>query len=349
MWRSCGGYLARMGFQQAPTVTEPGEFAIRGGLIDLYPPGARGPVRLDLFGDVLESARRFDPETQRTTEAVKRVELAPVSEVILDEPAIERFRTRYRAMFGAAGRDDPLYEAISAGRKHQGYEHWLPFFHERLETLVRLSARGAGAARRPDRRRRGRRAGRRSPSSTTRGRWRWRRSRSSGRSTSRCRRASSISTTPGWEAAVAGRPLHQLSVLPQPLGPGVIDAGGRVGRDFAPERQQEAGEPLRRAGGACGGAAQARRGGDRQLLQGRAGAAGGAARRQRRDRRARDRAGGGDRGRQRAVARGLAAGARLRGAGADGDRRAGRARRPADPARRGGASARRISSPRRRG
>ncbi len=74
-----------MGFQQAPTVTEPGEFAIRGGLIDLYPPGARGPVRLDLFGDVLESARRFDPETQRTTETVKRVELAPVSEVILDD------------------------------------------------------------------------------------------------------------------------------------------------------------------------------------------------------------------------------------------------------------------------
>ena len=129
------GYLARMGFQQAPTVTEPGEFAIRGGLIDLYPPGARGPVRLDLFGDVLDSARRFDPETQRTTEPVKRVELAPVSEVILDEAAIQRFRTGYRAMFGAAGHDDPLYEAISAGRKHQGYEHWLPLFHERLETL----------------------------------------------------------------------------------------------------------------------------------------------------------------------------------------------------------------------
>ena len=129
------GYLARMGFQQAPTVTEPGEFAIRGGLIDLFPPGARAPVRLDLFGDVLDSARRFDPETQRTTETVKRVELAPVSEVILDDAAIQRFRTRYREAFGAAGHDDPLYEAISAGRKHQGYEHWLPFFHERLETL----------------------------------------------------------------------------------------------------------------------------------------------------------------------------------------------------------------------
>jgi transcription-repair coupling factor (superfamily II helicase) len=69
-------YLTNAGFQQAPTVTEPGEFAIRGGLIDLYPPGARGPVRLDLFGDVLESARRFDDASQRTTETVARVELA---------------------------------------------------------------------------------------------------------------------------------------------------------------------------------------------------------------------------------------------------------------------------------
>jgi len=129
------GYLGRMGYAQAPTVTEPGEFAVRGGLIDLWPPGARAPVRLDLFGDVLESARRFDPETQRTTESVKRVELAPVGEVILDEAAIQRFRTRYRALFGAAGHDDPLYEAVSAGRKMQGMEHWLSLFHEQLETL----------------------------------------------------------------------------------------------------------------------------------------------------------------------------------------------------------------------
>ncbi len=231
-------YLARMGFQQAPTVTEPGEFAIRGGLIDLFPPGARAPVRLDLFGDVLESARRFDPETQRTSETVKRVELAPVSEVILDAASIERFRTRYRAMFGAAGRDDPLYEAISAGRKHQGYEHWLPFFHERLETIfdylpgapvllddqtaAARAARWAALAEQYDAR------------------------------ASALAAKSRLGTVykpvpPGelylddaaWEAAVAARPLHQLSALPQPLGPGVIDAGGRIGRDFAPERQQE--------------------------------------------------------------------------------------------------------------
>ncbi len=111
-------FLVRMGFVQAPTVTEPGDYAIRGGIIDIYPPGEGGPVRLDFFGDVLDGARRFDPETQRTTETLKLVELAPVSEIILDEPSITRFRQNYRLEFGAAGTDDPLYEAVSAGRKH---------------------------------------------------------------------------------------------------------------------------------------------------------------------------------------------------------------------------------------
>ena len=62
------GFLARMGFSPVATVAEPGDFAVRGGIIDIYPPGAAGPVRLDLFGDVLDGARRFDPDTQRTTE-----------------------------------------------------------------------------------------------------------------------------------------------------------------------------------------------------------------------------------------------------------------------------------------
>ena len=96
-------FLVRMGFSQSPTVTEPGDYAVRGGIIDIYPPGEGGPVRLDLFGDVLDGARRFDPATQRTTEKLIWCELAPVSEVILDEAAITRFRQNYRIEFGAAG------------------------------------------------------------------------------------------------------------------------------------------------------------------------------------------------------------------------------------------------------
>ena len=89
-------FLIRMGFTQSPTVMEPGDYAVRGGIIDIYPPGESGPVRLDLFGDVLDGARRFDPATQRTTEKLDLVELAPVSEVILDDAAITRFRQSYR-------------------------------------------------------------------------------------------------------------------------------------------------------------------------------------------------------------------------------------------------------------
>ena len=114
---------------------EPGEYAIRGGLVDLYPPGTTEPLRLDLFGDVLEAVRSFDPMSQRTTGEREEVVLLPVSEVLLTPQSIERFRSGYRELFGNAG-DDPLYEAVSAGQRHVGMEHWLPLFHERLETLI---------------------------------------------------------------------------------------------------------------------------------------------------------------------------------------------------------------------
>ena len=77
------------------TVSERGEFAIRGGVIDVFPPAADEPVRLDLFGDTLESIRAFDPETQRSTKQLKEVSLLPVSEALLDKDAISRFRTGY--------------------------------------------------------------------------------------------------------------------------------------------------------------------------------------------------------------------------------------------------------------
>jgi transcription-repair coupling factor (superfamily II helicase) len=231
-------FLVRMGFTQSPTVMEPGDYAIRGGIIDIFPPGESGPVRLDLFGDVLDGARRFDPVSQRTTEKLEVVELAPVSEVILDEAAITRFRQNYRIEFGAAGTDDPLYEAVSAGRKHQGIEHWLPFFHDKLETLfdylpeatitVDDQVTPARLAR----------------WDTIADQYETRRLALENRS-----RMDTVykPTPPGllylddaaWEQAVGDRRVMQFSPLPQASGPGVIDAGGRIGRNFAPERQQE--------------------------------------------------------------------------------------------------------------
>ncbi|MEO0668078.1 MAG: transcription-repair coupling factor [Pseudomonadota bacterium] len=231
-------FLVRMGFVQSPTVTEPGDYAVRGGIIDIYPPGDLGPVRLDLFGDVLDGARRFDAATQRTTEQLQVVELAPVSEVILDEAAITRFRQNYRLEFGAAGTDDPLYEAVSAGRKHQGAEHWLPLFHDRLETLFDYLP---GAAVSLD-------------DQTTAirlARWdsvadQYETRRLAMENRSRLDSVYKPAAPEGlylddaaWEAAVAGTRVLQFAQLPQATGPGVTDAGGRIGRDFAPERQQE--------------------------------------------------------------------------------------------------------------
>jgi transcription-repair coupling factor (superfamily II helicase) len=133
--RALFGYLESNGFNRTGTVREPGEYAVRGGIIDIYAPDAADPVRLDLFGDEVESIRRFDPSTQKTIGPGEGFVLRPVSEVLLNEAATTAFRTGYRALFGAAGAGDPIYEAISAGRAFAGMEHWLPLFHERMETL----------------------------------------------------------------------------------------------------------------------------------------------------------------------------------------------------------------------
>ncbi len=232
------GFLVRMGFSQAPTVLEPGDYAIRGGIIDIYPPGEGGPVRLDLFGDVLDGVRGFDPTTQRTTEKRDRVELAPVSEVILDEASITRFRQNYRIEFGAAGTEDPLYEAVSAGRKHQGVEHWLPFFHDTLETVFDYAPEAVITL--DDQ-----------VTPTRLARWESIVDQYETRRHAMAQKGR-IDTVykpvpPGllylddaaWDAEIEGRRRIQFHPLAQATGPGVVDAGGRIGRNFAPERQQE--------------------------------------------------------------------------------------------------------------
>ncbi|WP_406736562.1 transcription-repair coupling factor [Thioclava sp. GXIMD4215] len=232
------GFLTRMGFSPVPTVSEAGEFALRGGIIDIYPPGESGPVRLDLWGDVLDGVRRFDPATQRTTEKLTRIELAPVSEVILDETSIARFRQNYRVEFGAGGAEDPLYEAVSAGRKHAGMEHWLGFFHDRMETIfdyipeasillddqipVLREARWEQISDQYDTRR---------------------------EAMTRRDRVDSVYKPAApqllyldeaaWDSILKPRRVLALQVLSAPPGPGILDAEARIGRSFAPERQME--------------------------------------------------------------------------------------------------------------
>ena len=128
-------WLELNGFNRAATVREAGDYAVRGGIVDLFAPGMAEPVRLDFFGDTLESIRSFDPETQRTTSELRALDLVPMAEFQLTSDTIRQFRTGYVAAFGAAAPDDVLYEAVSEGRRYAGMEHWLPLFHKSLDTL----------------------------------------------------------------------------------------------------------------------------------------------------------------------------------------------------------------------
>src|SRR6185369_12470137 len=128
-------WLEHNGYSRSSTVREAGEYAVRGGILDLFPAGLEQPVRFDFFGDSLESIRTFDAETQRTLLDMRALDLVPVSEFQLVTETIRRFRMGYVATFGAPQRDDLLYEAVSEGRRHPGMEHWLPLFQERMDTL----------------------------------------------------------------------------------------------------------------------------------------------------------------------------------------------------------------------
>src|SRR6185503_19314895 len=127
--------LNSLGYERVETVAEHGEYAVRGSLIDLFPAGEELALRLDFFGDEIDSLRRFDPTDQRSTDKAKAFTLMPASEALLDADSIKRFRSRYREKFGATATQDPLYLALSEGRRMSGMEHWLPLLEERLETL----------------------------------------------------------------------------------------------------------------------------------------------------------------------------------------------------------------------
>lgn len=125
-------YLTANGYTRSSTVREAGEFAIRGGIIDLFPPELEDPIRLDLFGDEVETIKSFDPMSQRSLGELTQIRLQPMTEAFLDKASIARFRAGYRETFGAVLKTDPLYEAVSEGRRMAGMEHWLPLFHENM-------------------------------------------------------------------------------------------------------------------------------------------------------------------------------------------------------------------------
>ncbi|MBF0192960.1 MAG: transcription-repair coupling factor [Magnetococcales bacterium] len=128
-------FLTTAGYYSASQVAEPGEFSVRGGILDFFPPGHEDPVRIELFGDEVETLRLFDPVSQRSTDRIQRVQALPVSEVLLNDKTIKHFRTNFRQIFGGSSSSLDLYKEISNGEKVQGMEHFLPLFYEETQTL----------------------------------------------------------------------------------------------------------------------------------------------------------------------------------------------------------------------
>ncbi|MBL6457993.1 transcription-repair coupling factor [Belnapia sp. T6] len=227
-------FLEANGYGRTGTVMEPGEYAVRGGIIDLFPAGEADPIRLDLFGDEIESLRRFDTGTQRSGEALKELWLRPVGEVFLDAESISRFRAAWRDLFGNAAAEDPLYVSVSAGRKHPGMEHWAGLFHERMETLLDylpgasvsldhqaedvLSARLEMIADHYE--------ARRAPVRTNEGEVPYR----------PAPPATLYLNRRGWDGMLAEGPLFRFSPFAQVEGAEGIEAGGRPGRLFTEAR-----------------------------------------------------------------------------------------------------------------
>ena len=227
------GLLQRQGYSRTDTVADAGEYAVRGSIFDIFPSGLDQGLRLDFFGDELELLRLFDPNTQRSTGPVDQHLLLPASEALLDEETVKRFRTRYREKFGANATSDPLYQAVSEGRRLAGMEHWLPLFEERLVTLfdhlgsddlivIDSAAMNAAEERLTD--------------ITD---YHASRTETSGKVAGSYRplEPSALYLNAGeFGTRQSGWPIHRLDIFAQPESANIIDFGFGSGRDFTPER-----------------------------------------------------------------------------------------------------------------
>jgi transcription-repair coupling factor (superfamily II helicase) len=228
--------LSANGYHRTDTVQDAGEYAVRGGIVDLFPAGETEGLRLDFFGDEIESVRRFDPATQRTTGDERGgFTLLPASETLLDEDSVRRFRSRYRELFGAAATGDPLYQAVSDGRRLAGLDHWLPLFEERLDTLfehlgdddlVVRDTHDAGAADARFEAIADYYENRRRAQSSDPGSYR------------PLAPETLYLSREEWERLIGERPLHLATPFHEPESATVLDFEVDSARDFAPERSQ---------------------------------------------------------------------------------------------------------------
>ena len=231
-------WLEGNGYARASTVRDVGDYATRGGILDLYPPGAAAPIRLDFFGDTLESIRAFDPETQRSTGQLRALDLVPMTEARLTTDSIKRFRQAYASEFGAPAPSDDLYAAVSEGRRAIGLEHWLPLLYDNLDTIfdyvgdapLVLDARAEEAA-----------TQRLTQIADAYGARRAAYLEAPGKSDYKPLPPSRLYVGEDeWKDRLGATPLARLTPFEaNPDAKNVVDCGGHVGRNFAPERQDE--------------------------------------------------------------------------------------------------------------
>ena len=228
--------LSAQGYARVDTVSDHGEFAVRGSIVDLFPTGSEQGYRLDFFGDEVESLRRFDPEDQRSSGTASELLLLPATETLLDEESIRRFRTGYRDLYGATATSDPLYQSVSEGRRHGGMDHWLPLFEERLDTLfahlgpslIAVRDLGSVAA-----------AKARFDAITDYHANRIEAARTSPGTYRPLGPESLYLTSAQWEQTIASYPIHIATPFSEPDGSHVIDVGTTAARDFTPERSAD--------------------------------------------------------------------------------------------------------------
>ncbi|HQA18620.1 MAG TPA: CarD family transcriptional regulator, partial [Novosphingobium sp.] len=225
--------LQRQGYSRTDTVADAGEFAVRGSIFDIYPSGLDAGLRLDFFGDELETLRLFDPNTQRSSGVAESHLLLPASEAMLDEDSVKRFRSRYREMFGANATGDPLYQAVSDGRRLAGMEHWLPLFEDRLVTLfdhlgaddtIVIDSGAVGAA--------DERLGDIADYHAAR-------SDTSGKAAGSYRPLKPTAlylSRAELDERIKGHPIHRAEIFAQPDSAAILDFGFTGSRDFTPER-----------------------------------------------------------------------------------------------------------------
>ena len=127
--------LEAASYRHVPQVLDPGDFAVRGGLLDVYPMGADAPLRIELLDDTIDSLRHFDPESQRSLDRVESVQLLPGREVPLDERSVERAMTLLRDRFDVDTRRSALYQDLKSGLAPAGVEYYLPLFFDATSTL----------------------------------------------------------------------------------------------------------------------------------------------------------------------------------------------------------------------